>query len=56
MRRVIYFLFTNIAILIVLSTAMRVLGVEPYLTAYGLNYQSLLIFAHVQRGFPARRL
>lgn len=47
MRRVIYFLFTNIAILIVLSTAMRVLGVEPFLTPYGLNYQSLLIFALV---------
>ncbi|NWG04207.1 MAG: protease HtpX [Syntrophaceae bacterium] len=47
MRRVIYFLFTNIAILIVLSTAMRVLGVEPYLNAHGLNYQSLLIFALV---------
>ncbi len=47
MRRVIYFLFTNFAILIVLSTAMRVFGVEPYLTAYGLNYQSLLIFALV---------
>ena len=47
MRRIIYFLFTNFAILIVLSTAMRVFGVEPYLTAYGLNYQSLLIFALV---------
>ncbi|MCG2710374.1 MAG: M48 family metalloprotease, partial [Thermodesulfovibrionales bacterium] len=47
MRRVIYFLITNIAILIVLSTVMRVFGVEPYLTAYGLNYQSLLIFALV---------
>jgi len=47
MRRIIYFLFTNFAILIVLSTAMRVLGVEPYLTAYGLNYRSLLIFAIV---------
>jgi len=47
MRRVIYFLFTNIAILIVLSTTMRVLGVEPYLNAYGLNYQSLLVFALV---------
>ncbi|HWR73033.1 MAG TPA: protease HtpX [Nitrospirota bacterium] len=45
MRRVIYFLLTNIAILLVLSAAMRVLGVEPYLTAYGLNYQSLLVFA-----------
>ena len=47
MRRIIYFLFTNFAILMVLSTAMRVLGVEPYLTAYGLNYRSLLIFAIV---------
>jgi len=47
MRRVIYFLLTNVAILLVLSTAMRVFGVEPYLTAYGLNYQSLLIFALV---------
>lgn len=47
MRRVIYFLITNIAILIVLSMAMRLLGVEPYLTEYGLNYRSLLIFAAV---------
>ncbi|MCK9418915.1 MAG: protease HtpX [Nitrospirae bacterium] len=47
MRRVIYFLLTNVAILLVLSTAMRIFGVEPYLTAYGLNYQSLLIFALV---------
>src|SRR4030042_6273090 len=47
MRRIIYFLLTNLAIMIVLSTAMRILGVEPYLTAYGLNYQSLLIFALV---------
>lgn len=47
MRRVIYFLLTNVAILLVLSTAMRLFGVEPYLTAYGLNYRSLLIFALV---------
>lgn len=47
MRRVVYFLITNIAILLVLSMAMRILGVEPYLTSYGLNYQSLLIFAAV---------
>lgn len=47
MRRVIYFLLTNIAILVVLSTTMRILGVEPYLTVHGLNYQSLLIFALV---------
>jgi len=47
MRRVIYFLITNLAILIVLSMVLRLLGVEPYLTPYGLNYQSLLIFAAI---------
>jgi len=47
MRRVFYFLITNLAVLIVLGTVLRILGVEPYLTPYGLNYQSLLIFAAV---------
>lgn len=47
MRRVFYFLVTNIAILVVLSASMRILGIEPYLTPYGLNYQSLLIFAAI---------
>ncbi len=47
MRRVLYFLLTNLAVLIVLSTTMRILGVEPYLTPYGLNYQSLLAFATI---------
>lgn len=47
MRRIFYFLVTNIAILIVLSATMRILGIEPYLTPYGLNYESLLIFAAV---------
>lgn len=47
MRRIIYFLLTNIAIMVVLSTVLRIFGVEPYLNAYGLNYQSLLIFALV---------
>ncbi len=47
MRRIIYFLITNIAILIVLSATMRLLGIEPYLTPYGLNYQSLIAFAAI---------
>lgn len=47
MRRISYFLVTNIAILIVLSAAMRLFGLEPHLTAHGLNYQSLLIFAAI---------
>lgn len=45
MTRILLFLATNLGILIVLSISMRVLGIEPYLNAYGLNYQSLLIFA-----------
>lgn len=47
MRRVGYFLITNIAILIILSMSMRLLGVEPFLTPYGLNLTSLIIFAAV---------
>lgn len=47
MKRIILFLATNVAIVLVLSVTMRVLGVEPYLNANGLNLQSLLIFAAV---------
>lgn len=47
MRRVLYFLITNLAILIIFGTVIRLLGIEPYLTNYGMNYQSLLIFAAV---------
>jgi len=45
MMRILLFLATNLGILIVLSISMRVLGLEPYLNAQGLNYNSLLIFA-----------
>jgi heat shock protein HtpX len=47
MKRVFYFLMTNIAIMLVLSVTMRLLGVGPYLTANGMNYTSLLIFSGV---------
>ena len=47
MKRVFLFLATNFAIVLVLSVTMRLLGVEPYLTANGLNLTSLLIFAAV---------
>ncbi len=47
MKRIILFLATNMAIVLVLSLTMRLFGVEPYLTANGLNLQSLLIFAAV---------
>jgi len=47
MKRIFYFLLTNLAILLVLSITMRLLGVEPFLNANGLNLNSLLIFAAV---------
>jgi heat shock protein HtpX len=47
MKRIVLFLATNLAIVLVLSVTMRLLGVEPYLNASGLNLQALLIFAAV---------
>ena len=47
MTRILLFLATNLGILIVLSITMRIFGIEPYLNAQGLNYQTLLIFAAV---------
>ncbi len=47
MKRIVLFLATNMAIVLVLSVTMRLLGVEPYLNEQGLNLTSLLIFAAV---------
>ena len=47
MKRILLFLGTNMAIVLVLSVTMRLLGVEPYLNEQGLNLTSLLIFAAV---------
>lgn len=47
MKRIIYFLATNIAIMLVLSVTMRLLGVEPYLNANGLDLSNLLAFAAI---------
>ncbi|TNC81280.1 MAG: protease HtpX [Oleiphilus sp.] len=47
MKRILLFLATNFAIVVVLSISMRLLGVEPYLNAQGLNLNALLIFAAV---------
>lgn len=47
MKRILYFLATNLAILLVLSITMRILGVEPYLNASGLNLGNLLAFAAI---------
>ena len=47
MKRIIYFLATNLAIVLVLSVTMRLLGVEPYLNANGLDLGNLLAFAAI---------
>ncbi|MEO6118057.1 MAG: protease HtpX [Methylotenera sp.] len=47
MKRIVYFLATNLAIMLVLSVTMRILGVEPYLNANGLDLGNLLAFAAI---------
>ncbi|SHF03328.1 Heat shock protein. Metallo peptidase. MEROPS family M48B [Modicisalibacter ilicicola DSM 19980] len=47
MLRIILFLATNLAVILVASITLRLLGVEPYLNANGLNMNSLLIFCFV---------
>ena len=47
MKRIFLFLVTNIAILLVLSIVLNLLGVDDFLTAEGLDYRSLLIFSAV---------
>jgi len=45
--RVLLFVLTNFAILLVASITLRLLGVEPWLNANGINFNSLLIFGAV---------
>lgn len=44
MKRVILFLVTNLAVMLVLSVTASLLGVNRYLTANGLNFGMLLVF------------
>jgi len=47
MKRIILFLATNIAVMLVLSIVTQVLGVDRYLVQNGINYQALLVFAGI---------
>jgi len=49
MKRVFFFIVTNLAVLVVLSVTLRLLGVESSLQANGvdLNYEALLVIAAV---------
>jgi len=47
MKRVVLFLITNLAVMLVLSVTMSLLGVNRWLAAEGLNMGMLLVFAAV---------
>lgn len=46
-KRVLLFIATNILIMVTLSIVMSLLGVQPYLSAKGINYESLMLFCLV---------
>jgi len=46
-KRVFLFVTVNILVLVTISIVLQVLGVRPYLTAYGIDYQALMAFCLV---------
>jgi heat shock protein HtpX len=47
LKRVVLFMSVNILIVVTLSIVLSLLGVQPYLTAAGINYEALAIFCLV---------
>ena len=47
MKRIVLFLLTNVAVLVVLTVVLRVLGLDRFLTAEGMDYRALLGFSVV---------
>ena len=47
MKRIVLFVLTNLAVVVVLGIVASLLGVNRYLTANGLNLGSLLVFAFI---------
>ena len=46
-KRIFLFLIMNFAVMITLSLILNLLGIRPYLTAYGIDYNSLMAFCLV---------
>ena len=46
-KRIFLFIAVNILVLLTISITLSVLGVRPYLNAYGIDYQALLAFCAV---------
>jgi heat shock protein HtpX len=47
MKRIVLFVLTNLAVVLVLGITARLLGVDRYLTANGMNFTALLVYAAV---------
>ena len=47
MKRIVLFLATNIAVLVVLSVVISIFGLDRWLTAEGISYSGLLVFSAV---------
>jgi heat shock protein HtpX len=45
MKRIVLFLLTNLAVMVVLSITLSILGVNRWLTANGINFGMLLVFS-----------
>jgi heat shock protein HtpX len=43
-KRVVLFLLLNFLVIFMISIVINLLGLKPYLNAYGIDYQSLLVF------------
>ena len=47
MNRIFLYILTNLAVMLVLSASLRILGVDRFLSQQGLNVQALLVFSLV---------
>ncbi len=47
MKRMVLFMAVNLAVVLTLSLLLQLLGVGPYLTQYGVDYQALAVFCLV---------
>ncbi|HAM34902.1 MAG TPA: protease HtpX [Elusimicrobia bacterium] len=47
LKRIFLFMAVNVLILVTLSFTLNLLGVQPYLTHYGIDYQALMLFCLV---------
>jgi heat shock protein HtpX len=47
MKRIFLFMIVNLLVVVTISIVLNLLGVRPYLTAYGIDYQSLMVFCLV---------